>query len=269
MCSKPSVSVVIPAYNSQSTVRRALESVLSQTLQPIEIIVVDDGSVDETVSIVKELARHLSPGFLKIVELHSNHGPGYARNVGWEMASGEFLAFLDADDSWHPRKLEIQAAYMLNHNELALTGHRLIRLTEHNKPDILPENWSVKPISGWQLLFSYQFFTPSVMLQTKIPYRFNPYKHCSEDRLLWLQIVLNGYKAARLELPLAYMYKAPYGEAGLSSHLWEAEKGELDTYAQLRKMRLLNKVEESALKVLSLLKYLRRLWISWRRSRAA
>jgi hypothetical protein len=107
------------------------------------------------------------------------------------------------------------------------------------------------------------------MLKRKIQYRFNPYKRYAEDRLLWLQIILNGYNAARLELPLAYMYKALYGEAGLSSHLWEAEKDELDTYAQLRKMRLLNKVEESALKVFSLLKYLRRLWISWRRSRAA
>lgn len=269
MCSKPSVSVVIPAYNSQSTVRRALESVLSQTLQPIEIIVVDDGSVDETVSIVKELARHLSPGFLEIVELHSNHGPGYARNVGWDMASGEFLAFLDADDSWHPRKLEIQAAYMLIHNELTLTSHRSICLTEHDKPDVLPKDWSVKPILSWQLLVSYQFTTPSVMLKRKIPYRFDPFRYHSEDRLLWLRIVLNGYKAARLELPLGYQYKAPWGEAGLSSHLWEAEKDELDTYAQLRKMRLLNKVEESALKVFSLLKYLRRLWISWRRSRAA
>lgn len=263
---RPHVSVIVPAYNAQHTILRALRSVMAQKLPPIEVIVIDDGSIDNTISVVEEFSHQLRPDFLKLVKLHSNHGPSYARNVGWDMASGEFLAFLDADDAWYQRKLEIQAIYMLKHSELTLTGHRFICLSEHETPPILPETWSVKPVSTRQLLIAFQFPTSSVMLKREIPYRFNPSKHHSEDRLLWLQIVLNGYTAARLDLPLGYRYNAFYGESGLSSHLWVAEKGELDTYTQLRKMGLLNKLEESLLKVLSFLKYLRRVWLCWRRS---
>lgn len=267
MCVKTSVSVIIPTYNSQSTIYRALSSVLSQTLQPIEIIVIDDGSVDNTISLVKEFSHQLRPDFLKLVKLNSNHGPAYARNVGWDMASGEFLAFLDADDSWHQLKLEIQTTYMLKHNELVLTGHRCLFLSEHDTPHILPETRNVKPISAWELLmFSCSLFTPSVMVKREIHYRFNPSKHYLEDRLLWLKIVLNGHKVARLELPLAYLYKAPYGEAGLSNHLWEMEKGELDIFSQLRQMGFLNRGQEIALKGWSLLKYMRRVWACRRRS---
>lgn len=266
MCVKTSVSVIIPTYNSQSTIFRALSSVLSQTLQPIEIIVIDDGSVDNTISLVKEFSHQLRPDFLKLVKLDSNHGPAYARNVGWDMASGEFLAFLDADDAWHPRKLEIQFNYMVNHTELALTTHRYVRLSEDDDPPIIPQHWHVVPIAGWRLkVFSCGLWPPSVMIKREIPYRFNPSKHYLEDRLLWLQIVLNGHKVARLELPLAYMYKAPYGEAGLSSHLWEMEKGGLDTYTQLRKVGLISRLQEILLKGWSFLKYMRRVWVCRRR----
>ena len=263
----PMVSVLIPTYNSEKTIRRALSSVFAQTLQPVEVIVVDDGSSDNTASIVENFPHPMKPGFLKTVRLDSNYGPSYARNIGWEMASGEFLAFLDSDDSWHPRKLEIQSSYMLEHDELALTSHQFVCLTEHDIPEGLPENWSIKPISAWQLLVSYQFVTPSVMLKRHIPYRFKPYKHYSEDRLLWLQIVLSGYKAVRLELPLTYFYKASYGETGLSSHLWEMEKGELDVFYQLRQMGFLSRGQEILLKSWSFLKYMRRLWICRRRKR--
>lgn len=265
MCVKTSVSVIIPTYNSQSTIYRALSSVLSQTLQPIEIVVIDDGSVDNTISVVKEFSHQLRPDFLKLVKLDSNHGPAYARNVGWDMASGEFLAFLDADDSWHPRKLEIQANYMAGHTELSLTGHRCVRLSEGVKPPIIPQNWIAKSISGWQLMISYQFFTPSVMLRTAIPYRFDSSKRCCEDRMLFLHVALNRHKIARLELPLAYIYKAPYGEGGLSSQLWETEKSELENFRQLRQMVLLNRWQEILLKVWSLLKYMRRVWVCRRR----
>jgi glycosyltransferase involved in cell wall biosynthesis len=180
------------------------------------------------------------------------------------MASGQFLALLDSDDSWHPRKLEIQAIYMLKHSELTLTGHRFICLSEHATPPILPETWSVKPISGWQLLVSYQFSTPSVMLKREIPYRFDPSKRYCGDRQLLLQIVLDGYKVARLELPLVYLYKAPYGEAGLSSHLWETEKSELEIFRRLREMGLLNRGQEIALKGWSFLKYMRRVVVCWK-----
>lgn len=266
MSQAPLVSVLIPTYNSEQTICRALSSVFAQTLQPIEIIVVDDGSSDGTVSLVKSFCSGLKPGFLKLAELGSNYGVYHARNVGWDIASGQFLAFLDSDDSWHQRKLEIQAGYMVNHDELALTAHRCVRLSEDDDPPIIPQHWHVTPIAGWQLMITYQFWTPSVMLRAEIPYRFDPSKRYSGDRLLWIQMLLDKYKAARLEVALAYMYKAPYGEMGLSSHLWESEKSELEIFSRLRQMGLLNRGQEIALKGWSLLKYMRRIWVSRRRS---
>ena len=264
----PSVSVLIPTYNSEQTISRALSSVFAQTLQPVEIIVVDDGSVDNTVSVVQQFSSQLKPDFLKLVKLDSNQGCSYARNVGWDMACGEFLAFLDADDSWHPRKLEIQATYMLKHSEFTLTAHRCLCLSEHNTLPTLSENWDATPLSVWKLLmFFCSFFTSSVMIKREIPYRFDPCKRYGGDRLLWLQLVLNGYKAARIESPLGYQYKAPYGEKGLSSHLWETEKSQLGTYTKLRQMGLLNRAEEAALKAFSFIKYISRVWICWRRRR--
>lgn len=240
---------------------------LAQTLQPTEIIVVDDGSTDGTVSLIRRFCNDLKPGFLKLVELKSNRGAYYARNVGWDIACGEFLAFLDSDDSWHPRKLEIQANYMAGHTELSLTAHRCVHLSEGVEPPIIPQHWNVTPIAAWQLMVTYQFWTPSVILRADLPYRFDPAKRYSGDRLLWIQLLFNGYKVARLELPLAYIYKAPYGESGLSSHLWETEKSELDNFSRLRQMGFLNRGQEITLKGWSFLKYMRRLWIYWRRSR--
>jgi len=116
---------------------------------------------------------------------------------------------------------------------------------------------------------SCSLWTPSVIIKREISYRFDPSKRYCEDRMLLLQLVLNGYKIARLELPLVYLYKAPYGEGGLSSHLWESEKNELEIFHRLMQMGLLNQGQEIVLKACSFLKYLRRLWICRRRKRVA
>lgn len=265
---RPQISVVIPTYNAQHTILRAIGSVIAQTLQPIEVIVIDDGSTDGTVSLVKSFCGGLKPGLLKLAELGSNHGVYHARNVGWDMASGQFLALLDSDDSWHRSKLEIQANYMVNHDDLALTAHRCVCLSEDDTPPVIPQHWNVASIAAWQLMVSYQFCTPSVMLRADLPYRFDPAKRYSGDRLLWIQLLLNGYKAARLELPLVYIYKHPWGEAGLSENLWQAEKAELDTFSQLQRMGLVSRPKEILLQGFALLKFLRRVWLSRRRDHA-
>lgn len=100
----PTVSVIIPAYNADKFIRRALESIANQTTLPAEVIVIDDGSSDATVSRVNEFARHSA---LKIVLVQQgNQGSSAARNIGIERAEGELLAFLDADDLIYPDFLE-------------------------------------------------------------------------------------------------------------------------------------------------------------------
>lgn len=99
------ISVVIPAYNAEETIARAVRSALDQTLRPREVIVVDDGSLDATV-------RAVPTGHprVRLIEHESNKGGSAARNTGWRAASGGWIAFLDADDVWRPEKLEMQAA---------------------------------------------------------------------------------------------------------------------------------------------------------------
>ena len=98
------VSVIIPAFNAAAFVAEAIDSVLAQTMRDFEIIVVNDGSTDET-------ARLLSSydGRITVVN-QANHGLAAARNKGAAVARGEWLAFLDADDLWHPDKLQLQLA---------------------------------------------------------------------------------------------------------------------------------------------------------------
>jgi glycosyltransferase involved in cell wall biosynthesis len=101
----PSVSVVIPAYNAGKFIAEAIQSVLDQTYAVTEIIVVDDGSADST--------SEVAAGFAKtLVIKQPNGGPGAARNTGIKASSGEWIAFLDSDDLWLPRKTEIQLGYV-------------------------------------------------------------------------------------------------------------------------------------------------------------
>lgn len=103
--STPTVSVIIPAYNAAAFIHSAIESALAQTCAPLEILVVDDGSRDETAEVV---ARYPAPVRLLRKE---NGGPASARNLAAREAQGEWLALLDADDSWHPEKLARQLPY--------------------------------------------------------------------------------------------------------------------------------------------------------------
>lgn len=98
------VSVVIPTYNRRAWIGRALDSVLAQSAPPIEIIVVDDGSDDDTAGFVK--AQYPD---VRLIE-QPNRGVSAARNVGIELACGDWIALLDSDDAWRPQKLERQYA---------------------------------------------------------------------------------------------------------------------------------------------------------------
>ncbi|MBW4532799.1 MAG: glycosyltransferase [Pleurocapsa minor HA4230-MV1] len=101
----PIISVIIPAYNSELTIKETIESVQKQTFTDFEIIVIDDGSQDGTIELVKSLVK-LEPR-LKIF-CYENAGVAVARNRGIELAQGEFISLLDADDLWTPNKLELQ-----------------------------------------------------------------------------------------------------------------------------------------------------------------
>jgi len=100
------VSVIIPTYNRAATLGRAIDSALEQTIDDLEVVVVDDGSTDDTESV---LAAYEDPRVRTIIHA-TNQGANVARNTGLEHVRGEYVAFLDSDDVWHPAKLERQLA---------------------------------------------------------------------------------------------------------------------------------------------------------------
>jgi teichuronic acid biosynthesis glycosyltransferase TuaG len=235
---------------------------MKQTLMPAELFLIDDGSCDggETSASLQELKERFkgNVGF-HVLFMEENQGPSLARNAGWEAASQPYLAFLDADDAWHPKKLEIQYNWMQAHLEVALTGHSSVWIETETTDFTLPKEWSAWQVTARHLLLSNRFLTRCVMVRRGIPYRFDPSKRYSEDYLLWLRIVRSGHEAWRLELPLAYTYKADFGSSGLTGHLWCMEKGELDTYRQIYRDGMISSMTMMGLVLLSLGKYVRRL----------
>ncbi|SUC45396.1 Chondroitin polymerase [Providencia stuartii] len=98
------VSVVIPCYNSENWIAKAIQSIDNQTFKNIEIIIVDDGSTDNSVNVIKNIKISLP---ILIIN-QENSGPSLARNNGVKYAKGDYIAFLDADDEWHPDKIQTQ-----------------------------------------------------------------------------------------------------------------------------------------------------------------
>ncbi len=107
------VSVVIPVFNRPAMVREAVQSALGQTYQPVEVLIVDDGSTDETPAVCDEIAA-VNPGRIRVVH-QANTGAGLAREAGRRLATGEFLQYLDSDDLLEPRKFEMQVRALRDH----------------------------------------------------------------------------------------------------------------------------------------------------------
>jgi glycosyltransferase involved in cell wall biosynthesis len=123
---RSTVSVVIPAYNRATTIRRAIDSVLAQTWQDFEVVIVDDGSTDTTADVV----RAVNDPRVALIQHQQNRGGSAARNTGIRASSAPFIAFLDSDDEWVATKLERQLAVFLRSDDrLALVYTGVDRMT--------------------------------------------------------------------------------------------------------------------------------------------
>lgn len=122
------VSVIIPSYNRENTIVRAVNSVLNQTYKDIEVIVVDDCSKDRTL----ELLSSIKDERLKFFKLEKNSGACVARNFGIEKANGEFIAFQDSDDEWLPEKLEKQMKVFESNSDVDLVFCQFTKIIKEN-----------------------------------------------------------------------------------------------------------------------------------------
>jgi len=121
----PTFSVIVPTYNCESLLPRALDSVADQTVDDWEIVLVNDGSTDGTADVAARYARRLQDRFIYIHQ--PNHGCSHARNRGIDVCRGRFVAFLDSDDEYQPTKLERQLRLFDLRPELGLVARQWVR----------------------------------------------------------------------------------------------------------------------------------------------
>lgn len=126
MTVSPTISVIIPAYNAETSIERAISSVIDQTVQADEIIVIDDGSTDSTRQQVERFGEQVCYVY------QDNAGSSAARNHGLRLARGEWVAFLDADDAWHPEKTRLQLALLAKHPKLAWVSGGYVNVQNGN-----------------------------------------------------------------------------------------------------------------------------------------
>lgn len=255
------VSVVIPCHECAATIARAIASVQRQTAKPQEIILVDDASGPDTLKELEKIRSRLGPSYATVVSLRTNVGPASARNAGWNIAKGDFVAFLDADDAWHPRKLEIQTDLMQERSDIAVSGHRASQLRDGEDEPPSIGSLTFRPIRFWQLVLANRFVTPSVMVRRSLPYRFTAGRRHMEDHLLWMQIAAAGELIVRIDAVLAYTFKSAYGASGQSSALWAMETAELENYRLLASSGALRQPVALLLGAYSVLKFVKRLMV--------
>lgn len=202
----PLFSVIIPVYNSAGTLARALESVFSQTFVDYEVVIVDDGSTDQIDSVVSLYADRV-----KFVR-QKNAGAAAARNHGVKVSVGEFLAFLDADDFWHPRKLQIQADVFRKYPDIAICCSMGCKI----RPEALDEASKVyvsdapqvELISNFEQIFLDPYLgTPGVAIPRALFTSLGGFREeltSAEDVDLWLRASYTGV-VAKVWAPLFFV----------------------------------------------------------------
>ena len=195
------ISVVIPCYNRAATIGRAISSALSQSVCPHEILVIDDGSTDDSIRV----AKSIDPSVRVIAK--ANGGAASARNLGISLAVGEWIAFLDSDDEWHPNKLELQIAAASQFPMAQLIFCDTIVRSEHEI--VIPSRFGLGGLYGSEIARNGDFYlydrtlfarmltqsrviSSAVMVRRRLPeLMFPPDIWGAEDWALWLNLCLH------------------------------------------------------------------------------
>lgn len=230
-------SVVIPAYNAEKTIEACLASVLAQTLAPLEVIVVDDCSVDATERVVESCQKFFSYAGIKLryIKLEENGGPSKARNKGITLATGNSVAFLDADDYWHREKLEIV--------DTCSTGIECCLIThdysESSSFDIEKSHnlkrFTFKTIPLFRLLLRNHAASSCVVICHLSKLQFDESMSFCEDYDLCLRVAEESPIIKILAPPLTKLGRPQLSAGGLSGNRFKMRIGELRVYYQFCK----------------------------------
>ena len=221
-------SVVIPAYNAGVTIVQALESVLAQTHPAYEIIVINDASADNTGELIESFGKHV-----KHIQLLQNCGSSVARNKGLDTATGDYIAFLDADALWHERKLELAASILAAKTGISFLYHSYTLSDIHTIN--IPEGATLYQTPFVKFLARNPVATPCAIIRNNKAFRFEPSMRYMEDYDLWLRIAYK-HKAYFIDIPLTQIGRPVLSEGGVSANKWKMRKGELRAYRRLLKL---------------------------------
>jgi succinoglycan biosynthesis protein ExoO len=223
-------SVIIPAYNVSDIIERAIRSAAAQTLPPLEILVIDDCSTDNTVEAVEALGREIPS--LRLLSTPANGGPSAGRNVGLRAARGDWIALLDADDAWKPGRLErlaevaratsadfvadnqvlwdpvAEAQFKATYYELAEPQKQITLLDVFRADDNF--NFSKASFSLMKPIWRRKF-----LADHKLEY--NESMKIGEDFFLLAESLFNGAKVILIK-EAYYIYSVPSGPSGRSPH---------------------------------------------------
>jgi glycosyltransferase involved in cell wall biosynthesis len=182
--SSPFISVVIPCYNAERFLAETIETALAQTIQPLEIIVVDDGSSDGSAAVARSFGNSV-----RLLQ-QTNQGESVARNNGIEASRGEWIALLDSDDLWDPRKLEKQVELIGSNVVCVHTPYRTFGASEDLcDRSHVPENLRYSP----EYVCTRPFITPSsVLVRAGTKARFPTWTRYGEDTVYFLDLLAEG-----------------------------------------------------------------------------
>ena len=182
------VSVIIPIYNAEKYLRKTLDSILVQTYKDIEIVLVDDCSNDDSANIIKEYIQKY-PEIVYFLQ-ETNQGAGAARNKALELATGQYVAFLDSDDIWYPNKVAKQLELMKKRN--CPFSYTAIEMIDEND-NLLKNKRNIKETCDYKyLLHNTIIATSSVIIDRTILGDFRMPLRGGQDYATWLMLLRNG-----------------------------------------------------------------------------
>lgn len=230
----PKVSVITPAYNADSFLEETVKSVQAQTFKDWEMIIVDDCSKDTTYQMAYALAK--SDPRIKVFQNEVNSGVAATRNKALDVATGEYIAFLDSDDLWLPMKLEKQVEFMEQGQYcLTYTDYQIFDSTtgeRRNKIIRAPNKMTAKRIYGDT---SIGCLTVMVNRNKSGPFHMPIIGH-TEDNITWQEILAKGFVGHRLSMVLSLYRK---GNSSLTSGKQKAAKQQWMTYRDYYKFSVM------------------------------
>lgn len=243
-------SVIIPAYNAAQTLERAVNAALAQSLPPAEVWIIDDASTDETYHLAQKLSKNPR---IHCLHFEKNKGVSAARNAGWNAASGDWIAFLDSDDEWHPLKMQICLPFL---EKTEVLCHQFQYESWEQQPLISPEKIQESKIKLSELLLRNKIATCTLLVSKNITLRYDETMRYAEDHDLLLRLSAHQ-PILGISPALARVHRRINSIGGLSGNLWAMRRGEMRMYAKLPQQNTAWLLAVPALILFSALKHLR------------